>query len=129
MASSPTIQKTVAKTVLVYTSDWKEGGAIRNCLEACGYVATTWGSFEDATRALSSHPWTMVVISTNLGDNFDKFLKELRPMKQPPKVILIADEDEGDPSARCFLQFVAVLNRPFKFSDLADLAEHLIGKA
>ena len=114
---------------MVYDSDWKEGGSIRNCLEACGYVVTAWNIFEDASKALAAHSWTMVILSTNLGEDFDRFLKELRPMKQPPKVILIADEDEGDPSARCFLQFVAVLNRPYKLNDLADLSEHLIGKA
>ena len=119
--------QSVPKTVLVYDPDWKECGSIRNCLEACGYVATAWSSIEEASKALAAHAWTLVVLSSNLGDDFDRFLEELRSMKQHPEVILIANEDDGDPSARGVPQFAAVLNRPYKLSDLADLAEHLIG--
>ena len=127
MGSSIT-RKPVPKTVLVYESDWKEGGSIRNCLEACGYVTTSWNSFEDATKALAAHAWTLVITSTNLGEDFDRFVKVLGPMKVQPKVVLIADVDEPDPSSRCFLQSVAVLNRPFKLDEMAELTETLIGK-
>ena len=121
-------RKPVPKTVLVYEADWKEGGSLRNCLEACGYVTTAWSSFEDATKALAAHAWTLVITSTNLVEDFDRFVKVLGPMKVQPKVILIADADEPDPASRCFLQSVAVLNRPYDLKDLAELAETLIGK-
>ena len=113
---------------MVYGADWKEGGSLRNCLEACGYVSTAWTSFEDATKALAAHAWTLVITSTNLGEDFDRFVKVIGPMQMPPKVILIADADEPDPSSRCFLQSVAVINRPFDLNAIADLAESLIGK-
>ena len=121
--------QTVPKAVLVYGADWKECGSIRNCLEACGYVATAWSSVEDASKALTAHAWTMVVLFTRFDDDFDRFLKALRLMKQHPEVILIANEEDGDPSARGLPPSTAVLSRPYTLSDLAELAEHLIGEA
>ncbi len=126
--SAETGSLSALKSVLIYDGDWTEGGKIRNCLEACGYETTVWNSFDDAKKSLSDRDWNMVVISTNLGADYDRILAELRPKKTPPKVIIIADEDEGDATARCFLQFVAVLNRPYKLGELADLTQHLIGE-
>ena len=116
----------IPKTALVFATDWKEGGAIRNCLEASGYIATAWTSAQDASGALSAHPWSLVVLSTSKGADFDGFLKNLLTMKQHPEILLIADENDGDPSALGLPPTTAVLNRPFVLNDLADLAEHLI---
>ena len=117
---------TTPKTALVLNADWKEGGAIRNCLESCGYVATAWTSTEDALGTLSAHPWSLVVLSTNIGTALDGFLKSLLSTKPHPKILLIADKDDGDPSKRGFPQTTEVINRPFQLGDLADRADHLI---
>ena len=70
----------------------------------------------------------IVTFSTNVGSkNMDALLEDLRARKVPPKVIMIADEDEGDAAARCFLRTVVVVNRPFKVGEVADIVEHLIG--
>jgi hypothetical protein len=57
----------------------------------------------------------------------ESLLEDLRPRKVPPKVVLIADEDQGDAAARCFLRTVILVNRPFKYGEVADIVEHLVG--
>jgi len=95
------------KSILIANGSPKEGALIRNSLEACGYDISCW---------------------TDVGSkNMDALLEDLRARKVPPKVILIADEDEGDAAARCFLRTVVVVNRPFKIGEVADIVEHLIG--
>ena len=118
------------KGVLVVNGDYKEGAVIRNSLEACGYDVSCWNRSEDAIERFRIRPFVVVCFSTNLGDKgIDSLLEVLRPQKVPPKVILIADEDEGDAAARCFLRTVIVVNRPFKVNEIADIVEHLIGPA
>lgn len=116
------------KSILIADSDFREGSAIRNSLEACGYDVSVWTDAEDARERLRARLFEVVVVSTNLDKAMDQLLEDLRPKKVAPKVILIADEDEGDAAARCFLRTVVVVNRPFKVGEVADIVEHLIGK-
>jgi DNA-binding response OmpR family regulator len=117
------------KSVLIADRDFREGGMIRNSLEACGYDVSVWSDAADARDRLRLRPYDVVVMSTNLDKTMDGILEDLRPKKVPPKVILIADEDEGDAASRCFLRTVVVVNRPFKIGEVADIVEHLIGPA
>lgn len=115
------------KAILIADGDVQEGARIRNSLEACGYDVSVWTQVADARERLRAKTFLLVVVSTNLGKAMDDFLADLRPMKIPPKVVLIADEDEGDAAARCFLRTVIVVNRPFQLLELAEMVEHLIG--
>ena len=117
-----------SKSILIANSSYKEGGSIRNSLEACGYEVSCWTDVADARDRLKVRNYDVVAFSTNLGGKgMDGLLEDLRSRKVPPKVILIADEDEGDAAARCFLRTVVVVNRPFKVGEVADIVEHLIG--
>jgi len=118
-----------SKSVLIADKDFREGGMIRNSLDACGYDVSVWADFVDARDRLKVRNYDVVVISTNLDKGMDSIIEDLRPRKVPPKVILIADEDEGDAASRCFLRTVVVVNRPFKVGEVADIVEHLIGPA
>ena len=119
---------TATKAILIANSSYKEGGSIRNSLEACGYEVSCWTDVTDARDRLKVRNYDVVAFSTNLGSKgMDSLLEDLRSRKVPPKVILIADEDEGDAAARCFLRTVVVVNRPFKIGEVADIVEHLIG--
>lgn len=116
------------KSILIVDGDYKEGATLRNCLEACGYEVSCWIDVTDARDRLAVRNYDVVVFSTNVGaPGMDALLTDLRPRKVPPKVILIADEDEGDAAARCFLRTVILVNRPFKVGEVADIVEHLIG--
>jgi DNA-binding response OmpR family regulator len=118
------------KAVLIANTNYKEAGQIRNSLEACGYEVSCWTDVADARERFKTRNFEVVAFSTNLGGkNMDGLLEDLRARKIPPKVILIADEDEGDAAARCFLRTVVVVNRPFKIGEVADIVEHLIGTA
>jgi DNA-binding response OmpR family regulator len=117
------------KSVLIADADWKEAAGIRNSLDACGYDVSAWTGPEEARDRLRVRNYDVVVITTNLQKGMDAIIEDLRPKKVPPKVILIADEDEGDAASRCFLRTVVVLNRPFKVGEVADIVEHLIGPA
>jgi len=117
-----------SKAILIANTNYKEGGLIRNSLEACGYEVSCWTDVTDARDRLKVRNYDVVTFSTNLGPKgMDSLLEDLRARKVPPKVILIADEDEGDAAARCFLRTVVVVNRPFKVGEVADIVEHLIG--
>jgi DNA-binding response OmpR family regulator len=117
-----------SKAILIANTNYKEGGAIRNSLEGCGYEVSAWVDVADARERLKVRNYDVVAFSTNLGGKgMDGLLEDLRARKVPPKVILIADEDEGDAAARCFLRTVVVVNRPFKIGEVADIVEHLIG--
>jgi len=117
-----------SKAVLIANTNYREGGSIRNSLEACGYEVSCWTDVTDARDRLKTRNYDVVAFSTNLGGKgMDGLLEDLRARKVPPKVILIADEDEGDAAARCFLRTVVVVNRPFKIGEVADIVEHLIG--
>jgi len=119
---------TSSKAILIANTNYKEGGQIRNSLEACGYDVSCWTDVGDARDRLKVKNYDVVTFSTNLGPKgMDDLLGDLRARKVPPKVILIADEDEGDAAARCFLRTVVVVNRPFKVGEVADIVEHLIG--
>ena len=118
-----------AKSVLIVDRDFREGAQIRNSLEACGYDVSVWTDPTEARERLRIRGYDVVVISTNLDKMMDSIIEDLRPKKVPPKVILIADEDEGDAASRCFLRTVVVVNRPFKVGEVADIVEHLIGPA
>lgn len=116
------------KAILIANTNYKESGSIRNSLEACGYEVSCWTDVADARDRLKVRNYDVVAFSTNLGPKgMDGLLEDLRARKVPPKVILIADEDEGDAAARCFLRTVVVVNRPFKVGEVADIVEHLIG--
>ncbi len=116
------------KAILIADSNFKEGGQVRNSLEACGYDVSCWTDAADARDRLKVRNFDVVAFSTNIGNKaMDGLLEDLRARKVPPKVILIADEDEGDAAARCFLRTVVVVNRPFKVGEVADIVEHLIG--
>lgn len=116
------------KAILIANSSPKEGAQIRNSLEACGYDVSCWTDVADARDRLKAKNFDIVTFSTNVGSkSMDALLEDLRSRKVPPKVILIADEDEGDAAARCFLRTVVVVNRPFKVGEVADIVEHLIG--
>jgi len=117
------------KAILIANTNYKEAGSIRNSLEGCGYDVSCWTDVADARERLKVKNFDVVSFSTNLGKAADGLLEDLRARKVPPKVILIADEDEGDAAARCFLRTVVVVNRPFKIGDVADIVEHLIGTA
>lgn len=117
-----------AKAILIANGNYKEGGLIRNSLEACGYDVSCWTDVADARDRLKVRNFDVVTFSTNIGSKaMDGLLEDLRARKVPPKVILIADEDEGDAASRCFLRTVVVVNRPFKVGEVADIVEHLIG--
>ena len=120
--------KTEPKSVLIYDTDWKEGGSIRNCLEACGYIATAWNSVEEASKALAAHGWSLIVLSNEPGDEFYRVVNDIRSMKTHHEIILLTSDDECDPLARGLPESTAVLTRPFRLNDLADLAEHLLGE-
>jgi DNA-binding response OmpR family regulator len=116
------------KAILIANGSPKEGAQIRNSLEACGYDVSCWTDVADARDRLKVKNFDIVTFSTNVGSkSMDALLEDLRSRKLPPKVILIADEDEGDAAARCFLRTVVVVNRPFKVGEVADIVEHLIG--
>lgn len=116
------------KAILIADGNYKEGALIRNSLEACGYDVSCWCDVDDARERLKAKNYDIVTFSTNVGSkSMDALLEDLRARKVPPKVILIADEDEGDAAARCFLRTVVVVNRPFKVGEVADIVEHLIG--
>jgi DNA-binding response OmpR family regulator len=116
-----------AKGILIIDADPAEAASIRNSLEACGYDVSTWVDSGDARERLKVRNYEVVVFSTNLGKGMDGLLEDLRARKLPPKVILIAGEDEGDAAGRCFLRTVILVNRPFKVGEVADIVEHLIG--
>jgi DNA-binding response OmpR family regulator len=117
-----------AKAILIADSNYKEGAQVRNSLEACGYDVSCWTDTADARERLKLRNYDVVAFSTNIGSkSMDSLLEDLRARKVPPKVILIADEDEGDAASRCFLRTVVVVNRPFKVGEVADIVEHLIG--
>ena len=117
-----------SKAILIADGNFKEAGQIRNSLEACGYDVSCWTDVGDARERLKVRNFDVVTFSTNIGNKaMDGLLEDLRARKVPPKVILIADEDEGDAAARCFLRTVVVVNRPFKVGEVADIVEHLIG--
>lgn len=117
-----------AKSVLIADKDFKEAASLRNSIEACGYDVSAWSDVNDAREKLAARPFDLVVIATNLGQKgMDDILGDLRAMRITPKVVLIADEDEGDAAARCFLRMVAVVNRPFKLLEVAGIVEQLIG--
>ena len=119
---------TSTKSVLIVDGNYKEGGLIRNSLDSCGYDVSCWIDVADARDRLKARNFDVVAFSTNIGQkSMDGLLEDLRARKLPPKVILIADEDEGDAAARCFLRTVVVVNRPFKVGEVADIVEHLIG--
>src|SRR5581483_1745338 len=84
-----------SKAILIANSSYKEGGSIRNSLEACGYEVSCWTDVADARDRLKVRNYDIVSFSTNLGKGMDGLLEDLRARKVPPKVILIADEDEG----------------------------------
>jgi DNA-binding response OmpR family regulator len=128
-AQTPPAEDPRGKSVLIANRDFREGGMIRNSLEACGYDVSVWSDATDARDRLRLRSYDVVVVSTNLDKSMDGILEDLRPKKVPPKVILIADEDEGDAASRCFLRTVVVVNRPFKIGEVADIVEHLIGPA
>jgi DNA-binding response OmpR family regulator len=116
------------KPILIVDTDWQEGLLVRNSLEGAGYDVSCWTEIGDVRDRLKVRNFEIVVFSTNLGDKgMDELLGDLRARKVPPKVILIAGEDEGDAAARCFLRTVVVVNRPFKVAEVADIVEHLIG--
>jgi DNA-binding response OmpR family regulator len=116
------------KAILIANGNYKEGGLIRNSREACGYDVSCWTDVGDARDRLKVRNFDVVTFSTNIGSKaMDALLEDLRVRKVPPKVILIADEDEGDAASRCFLRTVVVVNRPFKVGEVADIVEHLIG--
>jgi DNA-binding response OmpR family regulator len=126
--SSSSLPDASSKAILIANTNYKEGGQIRNSLEACGYEVSCWTDVGDARDRLKVKSYDVVTFSTNLGPKgMDGLLEDLRARKVPPKVILIADEDEGDAAARCFLRTVVVVNRPFKVGEVADIVEHLIG--
>jgi DNA-binding response OmpR family regulator len=125
---TPSVDAGSMKAILIANMNVKEGSQIRNSLEACGYDVSCWTDVSDARERLKSRNYEVVTFSTNLGNKgMDSLLEDLRARKVPPKVILIADEDEGDAAARCFLRTVVVVNRPFKVGEVADIVEHLIG--
>jgi DNA-binding response OmpR family regulator len=127
-AGAPPANEPMGKGILIADADPKEAAMVRNCLDACGYDVSCWLDSADARERLKARPYDVVVFSTNLGDKgMDGLLEDLRPRKVPPKVILIAGEDEGDAAARCFLRTVILVNRPFKVGEVADIVEHLIG--
>ena len=116
------------KAILIANANIREGAGIRNSLEACGYEVSCWTDVADARDRLKVRNYEVVAFSTNIGPKgMDGLLEDLRSRKLPPKVILIADEDEGDAASRCFLRTVVVVNRPFKIGEVADIVEHLIG--
>ncbi len=118
------------KSVLIVDADWKEGALIRNTVEGAGYDVSCWTEVGDARDRLKVRNFEVVAFATNLGDKgMEELLGDLRSRKVPPKVILVAGEDEGDAAARCFLRTVAVVNRPFKATDIAEIVEHFIGPA
>jgi DNA-binding response OmpR family regulator len=128
--SDPALPATGARSIMIVDTDWKEGALVRNSLVGAGYDVSCWTEVADARDRLRVRNFEVVVFSTNLGDKgMDELLGDLRSRKVPPKVILVAGEDEGDAAARCFLRTVVVVNRPFKVSEVADIVEHLIGPA
>lgn len=127
-SSMPAQPGSSTKSILIANGSPKEGAQIRNSLEACGYDVSCWTDVADARDRLKVRTFDIVTFSTNVGSKqMDSLLEDLRSRKLPPKVILIADEDEGDAAARCFLRTVVVVNRPFKVGEVADIVEHLIG--
>ena len=128
-ASSMPDPSSSSKAILIANTNYKECSSIRNSLEGCGYEVSVWTDVADARDRLKVRNFEVVTFSTNLGPKgMDDLLGDLRARKVPPKVILIADEDEGDAAARCFLRTVVVVNRPFKIGEVADIVEHLIGQ-
>jgi len=123
-----TMPEAASKAILIANTNYKECSQVRNSLEGCGYEVSCWTDVTDARDRLKVRNFDVVAFSTNLGKGMDDLLADLRARKVPPKVILIADEDEGDAAARCFLRTVVVVNRPFKIGEVADIVEHLIGQ-
>ena len=129
-AATPPANEPIGKGILIVNADPKEAATLRNSLDAAGYDISCWLEPNDARERLKTRNYDVVVFSTNLGDKgMDSLLEDLRPRKVPPKVVLIAGEDEGDAAARCFLRTVILVNRPFKVGEVADIVEHLIGAA
>lgn len=126
--AGPMTQEPSGKAILIANVDPKESASLRNSLEAVGYDVSCWLDAADARERLKVRSYELVIFSTNLGDKgMESLLEDLRPRKVPPKVVLIADEDQGDAAARCFLRTVILVNRPFKYGEVADIVEHLVG--
>ena len=126
--AAPTPSEPQGKGILIADAEPKEAAALRNSLEAAGYDVSAWLEAGDARDRLKTRSFDVVIFSTNLGEKgMDSLLEDLRPRKVPPKVVLIADEDQGDAAARCFLRTVILVNRPFKIGEVADIVEHLVG--
>jgi DNA-binding response OmpR family regulator len=126
--AGPMTQEPSGKAILIANVDPKETASLRNSLEAVGYDVSCWLDAADARERLKVRSYELVIFSTNLGDKgMESLLEDLRPRKVPPKVVLIADEDQGDAAARCFLRTVILVNRPFKYGEVADIVEHLVG--
>ncbi|HEX7897535.1 MAG TPA: response regulator [Planctomycetota bacterium] len=129
-AVPPPANEPIGKGILICDADPKEAATLRNSLDAAGYDVSCWIEPNDARDRLKARNYDVVIFSTNLSDKgMDSLLEDLRPRKVPPKVVLIAGEDEGDAAARCFLRTVILVNRPFKVGEVADIVEHLIGAA
>lgn len=127
-AAGPLPQEPSGKAILIADTDPKETAALRNSLEAVGYDVSCWLDAADARDRLKVRSYEVVIFSTNLGDKgMESLLEDLRPRKVPPKVVLIADEDQGDAAGRTFLRTVILVNRPFKIGEVADIVEHLVG--
>ena len=129
-AATPPPNEPIGKGILIVDADPPEAATLRNSLDASGYDVSCWLDPNDARDRLKVRNYDVVIFSTNIGDKgMDALLEDLRPRKVPPKVVLIAGEDEGDAAARCFLRTVILVNRPFKVGEVADIVEHLIGAA
>ena len=127
-AGAQNMAEPTGKSILVVDTDVKEALMLRNSIEACGYEVSCWLDVPDARERLKVRNYDVVIFSTNIGPKgMDGLLEDLRLRKVPPKVVLIAGEDEGDAAARCFLRTVILVNRPFKVGEVADIIEHLIG--
>lgn len=127
-AGAPNTGESPGKGILIVDADVKEALLLRNSIEACGYDVSCWLDVPDARERLKIRNYEVVIFSTNIGEKgMESLLEDLRPRKVPPKVVLIAGEDEGDAAARCFLRTVILVNRPFKVGEVADIIEHLIG--
>src|SRR5258706_4574537 len=74
------------KSILIADRDFREGGMIRNSLEACGYDVSVWSDAVEARERLRLRSYDVVVMSTNLDKSMDGLIEDLRPKTVPPKV-------------------------------------------
>jgi two-component system response regulator RpaA len=105
-------------SVLVVGEAADVAGSLPACMPPGSAVAVARSAL-DAGRLWPSAKPTCVVIDGRRGGEAVALAAELRAMPSPPRVVLLAAEDDVDALALAGAEFDAVLQRPFSVAALA----------